>query len=58
MSAEYGGDHLSALMDGQRLFSQNTRPFASLEEFARTYLNHLEAHRFIKQPESDRAGSW
>jgi hypothetical protein len=48
MSGEQGGETLSALMDGQRTFPQ----------YAHNHPDHLEVHRFMRQPEVDRAGLW
>ena len=58
MSVEYGGEAVSALMSTQRQFPQYTRPFASWEEIAQTHPSHLEVHRFMRQPEAERAGLW
>jgi hypothetical protein len=58
MSVKFGDNSVAPLATGQRNFPQYTRPFDSWEAIARIYPNHLEVHRFMRQPEVDRASLW
>jgi hypothetical protein len=58
MSVEFGDNSVAPLTTGQRKFPQYTRPFDLWEAIARIYPNQLEVHRFMRQPEVDRARLW
>jgi hypothetical protein len=58
MSVEFGDNFVAPLTTVQRKVPQYTRPFDSWEAIARIYPNLLEVHRFMRQPEVDRASLW